>query len=64
MLPGIADPMVAAAVTHARNVLADRNVFHLDDVVWTEFLGVRDRPVSHQPRLRELFTEASVFDES
>jgi uncharacterized protein (DUF1778 family) len=45
-------------------VLADRRVFHLDDAAWAEFLEVLDRPVSHKRRLRELFTEASVFDES
>lgn len=55
---------VAAAVTHARNVLADRRLFEVDDAAWSEFLAVLDRPVSHKPRLTKLFTEPSVFDES
>jgi uncharacterized protein (DUF1778 family) len=60
----ITDFTVAAAVAHARDVLADRRVFALDDPAWTEFLAVLDRPVSHKPRLAKLFTEPSVFDES
>lgn len=60
----ITDFTVAAAVSHARNVLADRRVFDVDDAAWAEFLAVLDRPVGHKPRLQKLFTEASVFDES
>ena len=59
----ITDFTVAAAVAHARDVIADRRVFHLDDAAWTEFLAVLDRPVSHKPRLQKLFSESSVFDE-
>ena len=33
----ITDFTVAAAVAHARHVLADRRVFHLDDAGWAEF---------------------------
>ena len=60
----ITDFTVAAAVAHAREVLADRRVFAVDDAAWSEFLGILDRPVSPKPRLEKLFTEASVFDES
>jgi uncharacterized protein (DUF1778 family) len=51
------------AVSPAQKDLADRRAFHLDDAAWTEFLKVLDRSVSHKPRLQQLFTEASVFDE-
>lgn len=54
---------VTATLAHARNVLADRRLFALDDIAWTEFLAVLDRPVSHKPRLAKLLAEASVFDD-
>lgn len=54
---------VRATVAHARDVLADRRLFALDDAAWSEFLSVLDRPVSHKPRLTELFAEPSIFDE-
>jgi len=54
---------VTATLAHARDVLADRRLFAIDDAAWTEFLAVLDRPVSHKPRLEKLFAEASIFDE-
>jgi uncharacterized protein (DUF1778 family) len=53
---------VTATLAHARDVLADRRLFVLDDAAWTEFLVVLDRPVSHKTRLEKLFTEPSIFD--
>jgi uncharacterized protein (DUF1778 family) len=53
---------VTATLAHARDVLADRRLFVLDDAAWTEFLAVLDRPVSHKPRLEKLFAEQSIFD--
>lgn len=52
-----------ATLAHARDVLADRRLFAIDDIAWTEFLAVLDRPVSHKPRLEKLFAEAPIFDE-
>jgi uncharacterized protein (DUF1778 family) len=57
----ITDFTVEAAVEHARDVLADRRLFLLDDAAWTEFNTVLDRPVVHKPRLQKLFAEDSVF---
>lgn len=54
---------VAAAVARAEDVLADRRVFALSDVAWTQFLVTLDRPVSHKPRLAALMSEPPVFDE-
>ncbi|MGI8948177.1 MAG: DUF1778 domain-containing protein [Ornithinimicrobium sp.] len=54
---------VAATLSHAVDVLADRRVFAIDDAAWSEFLAVLNRPVSHKPRLEKLFTEPSVFTE-
>ncbi len=53
---------VTATLAHARNVLADRRLFELDDAAWAEFLELLDRPVSGKPRLQALFAEQSVFD--
>lgn len=55
---------VTATLAHARDVLADRRLFAIDDAAWTEFLAVLDRPVSPSPRLEKLFAEPSIFDEA
>ncbi len=52
---------VAATMSHAIDVLADRRMFAVDDAAWSEFLAVLDRPVSYKPRLEKLFAEPSVF---
>ncbi|ETW24147.1 hypothetical protein MGAST_10225 [Mycobacterium gastri 'Wayne'] len=52
---------VTATLAHARDVLADRRLFLLDDAAWSEFLAVLDRPVSHKPHLEELFAERAIF---
>ena len=54
---------VTATLAHARDVLADRRLFVIDDAAWAEFLAVLDRPVSDKPGLKRLFTEASLFDD-
>lgn len=54
---------VTATLARARDVLADRRLFALDDAAWAEFVSVLDRPVSHKPRLAKLFAEPSIFDE-
>jgi uncharacterized protein (DUF1778 family) len=54
---------VAATLSHAIDVLADRRMFAIDDAAWSEFVAVRDRPVSHKARLAKLFSEPSVFTE-
>lgn len=52
---------VTATLAHARDVLADRRLFVLDEAAWTEFLAVLDRPVSPKLRLGKLFAEQSIF---
>jgi len=54
---------VTATLAHARDVLADRRLFVLDNRAWSEFLAVLDQPVTHKPRLQQLFAEPSIFDE-
>ena len=55
---------VAATMSHAIDVLADRRMFAIDDAAWGEFLAVLDRPVTHKHRLAKLFAEPSVFTEA
>lgn len=52
---------VAATMSHAIDVLADRRMFAIDDAAWGEFIAVLDRPVSYKPQLEKLFAEPSVF---
>lgn len=53
---------VTATLAHARDVLADRRLFALDDAAWEKFLAVLERPVSAKPRLAALFAEPTMFD--
>lgn len=55
---------VAAALSRAVDVLADRRMFVVDDAAWGEFLDALDRPVSYKPRLQKLLAEPSVFAEA
>jgi uncharacterized protein (DUF1778 family) len=58
----ITDFTVEAAVDHARDVLADRRLFLLDDAAWAEFNALLDRPVVFKDRLAKLFAEESIFE--
>lgn len=53
---------VTATLARARDVLADRRLFALDDAAWEKFLAVLERPVSAKPRLAALFAESTMFD--
>jgi uncharacterized protein (DUF1778 family) len=53
---------VTATLAHAREVLADRRLFSLDDAAWKKFLDVLDRPPVVKPRLAALFAEPTMFD--
>ncbi len=55
---------VTTLLGRARDVLADRRLFALDDAAWTEFSAALDKPVSRKPRLEKLFAEPSIFDDS
>ncbi len=53
---------VTATVAHARDVLADRRHFLVDDAAWSEFNALLDRPVQYKPALAKLFAKPSLFD--
>lgn len=54
---------LSATLAKARDVLADRRLFLLNDAAWVQFNALLDRPVVHKPRLEKLLTSPSVFDE-
>ncbi|AEF36057.1 MULTISPECIES: DUF1778 domain-containing protein [Mycolicibacter] len=53
---------MCATVAHARDVLADRRHFLLDDANWAEFSALLDRPVQYRPALAKMFDKPSLFD--
>jgi uncharacterized protein (DUF1778 family) len=53
----VTDYVVRHAVSAAKNELADRRYFALDDAAWAEFQALLDRPPVHKPELDELFSE-------
>ncbi|MFT4295251.1 MAG: DUF1778 domain-containing protein [Micropruina sp.] len=57
----VTDFIVSASTARARDTLADRRVFFLDDDAWTRFQTALDRPVQHKPALAALFAEPSIF---
>ena len=59
----VTDFMVSAATARARDTLADRRVFFVGGVAWSEFQAILDRPVQHKPALAKLFAEPSIFAE-
>ncbi len=52
---------ITATLAHARDVLADRRLFIIDDAAWTQFAAMLDRPVAPKPRLEKLFSEPTIF---
>jgi uncharacterized protein (DUF1778 family) len=59
----VTDFTVSAALSRARNVLADQRYFALDDAAWTELQTILQRPPTLRPRLAKLFTEPSVLEQ-
>lgn len=53
---------VRATVAHARDVLADRRHFLIDDTAWTEFNALLDRPVQFKEALAKMFAKPSIFE--
>jgi len=51
----------AASIAPAKEELADRRVFFLGDLAWTEFNVILDRPVRRKPALARLFAEPSIL---
>jgi uncharacterized protein (DUF1778 family) len=53
---------VQAALSHARDVLADRRLFVVQDPAWVEFTALLERPVVYKPDLAKLMAEGTIFE--
>jgi uncharacterized protein (DUF1778 family) len=59
----LTDFITMAAVQLAEDTLADRRTFRLQDIAWTEFAAILDRPAHRVPELVELLSERPPWDE-
>jgi uncharacterized protein (DUF1778 family) len=53
----ITDYVVRHAVRAAKEDLADRRYFTIDDAAWVEFKALLERPPVHKPRLARLLAQ-------
>ncbi len=56
--------VLKAATEAAADILADRQVFILDEAAWQAFDHALDRPASEVAGLRELLSAPTVLDQS
>jgi uncharacterized protein (DUF1778 family) len=53
----LTDYVVSHAVQAAKQDLADRRFFGIDDAAWTEFNALLERPAEHKPKLEKLLSQ-------
>ena len=58
----VTDFIVRASTTTAREVLADRRVFLLDDEKWEELQVLLNRPTEYLPKLGDLLSREPVWN--
>lgn len=58
----VTDYVVRHAVSAAKNDLADRRFFAIDDTAWAELTALLDRPPVRKPTLERLFSEPEPWD--
>lgn len=54
--------MLDVALAEAAEVLAERQLFMLDEIQWAAFMAALDAPTKPRPRLEALLSQTSVFD--
>lgn len=54
--------VLTAAVTRAEDTLADRRVFRLPDVAWSQFNAILDLPAKRIPELATLLDESPPWE--
>jgi uncharacterized protein (DUF1778 family) len=54
--------VLESALSHAQEILPDRQHFQLDDAQWKKFLAALDAPPRPMPRLKRLLREPSVLE--
>lgn len=57
----VTDYVVRHAVSAAKNDLADRRYFELDDAAWGELQTLLDRPAVREPALEDLFAQPELW---
>jgi len=57
----ITDYVVRHAVSAAKEDLADRRYFTIDDAAWAEFNALLERPPVHKPRLEKLLAQPAPW---
>jgi uncharacterized protein (DUF1778 family) len=58
----LSDFVLESALARADSVLAERQVFRLDDKRWKAFMTALDAPPKARPRLARLLDEPSILD--
>jgi uncharacterized protein (DUF1778 family) len=58
----VSEFLLDSALTEAAEVLANRNMFFLDEKQWQEFVAALDAPPSSMPRLKKLLREPSLLE--
>lgn len=59
----VSEFVLESALSRAEETLPDRRRFGLDAVQWEAFLSALDAPTRTTPRLRELLSQPSVFEQ-
>lgn len=60
----VSDFVLESALSRAEETLADRRLFGLDAERWEAFMAALDAPPRPLPRLEQLFTTPSIFEDS
>jgi uncharacterized protein (DUF1778 family) len=60
----VSEFVLESALDRAQEALLDRQHFGLDAARWKAFLAALDAPPRPLPRLKQLLTEASVFEQA
>ena len=58
----VSEFLLDAGILAARQALAERQRFTLDEAQWSAFLEALDQPVSSKPRVRKLLREPGLLD--
>jgi uncharacterized protein (DUF1778 family) len=58
----LSDFVLESALARADSVLAERQVFRIDEKRWKAFMAALDAPPKPRPRLARLLNEPSILD--
>lgn len=55
--------IISRIFPEAQRILADRSLFVLNEVAWSNFNNILDRPIKENPKLKELLNNPSVLEQ-